>query len=78
MVLPVDSKVPEGTKVTLEECLEKFFGEELITDLICPNCQAKTSFSKTTRLNTFPRVLILVLQREVFDEWVPKKLEVDF
>ena len=27
---------------------------------------------------SFPRELVLLLQREVFDDWIPKKLEVDF
>jgi hypothetical protein len=33
--------------------------------------------TKRQRLNTFPKVLLIVLQRFVYDSWVPKKLEVE-
>lgn len=28
-------------------------------------------------MNSFPRVLVVVLQRFVYDNWVPKKLEIE-
>jgi len=28
-------------------------------------------------MNSFPKVLIVVLQRFVYDNWVPKKLEIE-
>lgn len=33
--------------------------------------------TKRQRLNTFPKVLLIVLQRFVYDSWVPKKLEIE-
>jgi uncharacterized UBP type Zn finger protein len=73
----VDSNVEKGTQVEFEACLQRFFGEEHIPDFQCSNCNKRTVCVKTQRINTFPRVMIIVLQRFVYDQWVPKKLEIE-
>jgi ubiquitin carboxyl-terminal hydrolase 5/13 len=77
LTAPVSSKVEKGTPVELSACLERFFGEESIADFNCPKCNKKTNCLKRQRLVSFPKVLLCVLTRFVFDEWVPKKLEIE-
>lgn len=74
---PVPSSVEKGTPVDLEACLLRFFSDEQIPDFQCGTCNKRTICLKRQRLNTFPRVLLVVLQRFVFDNWVPKKLEIE-
>ena len=61
----------------MKDCLLAHFAEEKIDGLECAICNGKTTFSSTNRFVTFPKVLILVLQRFVHDDYVPKKLEVE-
>lgn len=74
---PVASSVEKGTPVGLKDCLLAHFAEEKIDGLECAICNGKTTYSSTNRFVTFPKVLILVLQRFVHDDYVPKKLEVE-
>ncbi len=77
MIAPVASSVEKGTAVDLEACLQRFFSDEHIPDFNCAVCSKRTVCIKRTRLNTFPKVLMVILQRFVYDNWVPKKLEVE-
>mmetsp|Transcript_5447 Transcript_5447/g.9203 ORF Transcript_5447/g.9203 Transcript_5447/m.9203 type:complete len:143 (+) Transcript_5447:1410-1838(+) len=75
----VKSDCPKDTPVPIEPCLQRFFSEhEVDGGLFCTKCQEKTTFSSRYRFLSFPKALQIVLQRFVFDDWVPKKLEVDF
>lgn len=47
----------------------------MIEDLNCTGCGEKTTFVSQKRFISFPVVLLVVLRREVFNDWVPKKLE---
>lgn len=69
-----ENKKDENSKCTLEECLEKFLTEEVLT-LDCPKCNHKSEFTKTLKIKNYPKYFILVFQRFVY-EWVPIKLEV--
>ena len=40
--VPVDPNVPEGTEVALEACLEAFFTDELVEDVVC-HCGKKST-----------------------------------
>ena len=70
------SKKEETSKCTMDEVLSRFLSPEII-DLNCPECKKKTLWTKTQRVLDFPKYLIIVFQRFVFD-WVPVKLEVSF
>ena len=48
-----------------------------IIELNCPECKKKSFWTKTQRVLNYPKYLIIVFQRFVFD-WVPVKLEVSF
>lgn len=74
---PVSAKVEAGTPVEFEDCLSHYFAESLISDFACGVCQKKTVCSRRVRFLTYPTVLVAVLAREVYDDWVPKKLEID-
>ncbi len=69
--------VEKGTPITFESCLEKYFGDEMVPDFFCGTCNKKTVCVKRNRINTFPKVLVINLFRFIFDNWVPKKLEIE-
>jgi ubiquitin carboxyl-terminal hydrolase 5/13 len=73
---PVPSNAEAGTQVALQDCLNVFFADHEIDGLHCPVCNKNTTHRQTKRFKTFPRHLVVVLQRFVLDNWVPKKLEV--
>lgn len=76
---PVKSSSPKDTPVSIEDCLAMFFADHAIDgDLFCSKCEKKTQFSARYRFLNYPKTLAIVLQRFVFDDWVPKKLEIDF
>jgi len=74
----VDPKCEKGTEVELQPCFDRFFADHDLDDVFCDCCQKKTKFTQRLRFASYPKVLCLVLQRFVFDNWVPKKLEIDF
>lgn len=74
---PVSAKCEPGTPVEFEDCLQHYFAESFIEDFACGVCNKKTVCSRIVRFATYPTVLVAVLAREVYDDWVPKKLEID-
>jgi ubiquitin carboxyl-terminal hydrolase 5/13 len=71
-----ESKQNEGDQCSYEESIQKFLSEEKV-ELDCPTCHKKTQFTKTQRMLNYPRYLIVIFERFVYD-WVPKKLETLF
>ena len=69
--------VEKGTPVNFEDCLQKYFGDEMVGDFFCGSCKKKTVCIKHNRINSFPKVLAINFFRFVFDNWVPKKLEIE-
>lgn len=49
----------------------------MVPDFACSQCQKKTVCMKSQHMNTFPKVLAIVLFRFSLDNWVPKKLEIE-
>lgn len=76
MTIPVASNTEAGTPVSLDACLEATFSDSVIEDFSCPSCNAKTNVTDRKRFITYPQNLAVCLKRIVFDDWVPKKLEV--
>ena len=59
-------EIPHGDSITLEECLEKFSKEELMTGnekYNCLNCKKKTDAKKTIYIWEAPAILIIHLKR---------------
>lgn len=77
LIAPVASSVEKGTEVELTACLERFFAEHEIDGVNCPVCAKATTYTQRYRFLRYPKVLCCVLQRFVYDDWVPKKLEVE-
>ena len=77
LTIPVASSVEAGTPVALNDCLEATFADSVIEDFACPCCNKKTNVIDRKRFVSFPRNLSLCMKRIVFDDWVPKKLEVE-
>ena len=70
------NKKEETAKCSMDEVLSKFLSPEII-ELNCPECKKKCEWTKTQKVLNYPKYLIIVFQRFVFD-WVPVKLEVAF
>jgi len=49
----------------------------MIDDLRCAVCCKNTSWIQNKKFKTFPKYLVVVLQRFVLHNWVPKKLDVN-
>ena len=32
----------ENSKISIDDCINKFLGEEILNDISCPNCKEKT------------------------------------
>jgi ubiquitin carboxyl-terminal hydrolase 5/13 len=71
-----EEKKEEGSICTFEETINKFLGEELV-ELNCSLCKQTTNWIKTQRVKNFPKYLIIIFERFVYD-WIPLKLEVAF
>ena len=74
---PVDSKCEKGTPVELDACLERYFADAIVDDVFCSHCKQSRQFTSRLRFLEYPKTLCMALQRFVFDDWVPKKLEVE-
>jgi len=71
-----ENRKQEESFVSMDEVLGKFLADEIL-DLDCPKCKSKCQFTKTQKIKNYPKYLILLFQRFVYD-WVPIKLEVQF
>lgn len=67
------NKKDENSECKFDEVISKFLGEENV-EMNCKECKESTSWNKTQRIKNFPKYLIIVFQRFVYD-WVPIKLE---
>jgi len=63
--------------VSLDSCIQAFFADHMVDDLRCSVCGKNTSWVQSKRFKTFPKYLVVVLQRFVLHNWVPKKLDVN-
>jgi ubiquitin carboxyl-terminal hydrolase 5/13 len=61
--------------VTWNQLVESFSAPEQI-DFTCERCKKRTHAVKTNRIAQFPEVLVLQARRQVFDEWLPRKVAV--
>jgi ubiquitin carboxyl-terminal hydrolase 5/13 len=59
-------------KANFYNMLESIQAEEEV-NVNCPNCKTNKPFTKKTFIKTFPKYLVAVVQRFMFDNWVPKK-----
>jgi len=76
--IPVPSNAEKGTPVDLDACINAYFADEVIEDVVCSGCPGKKTIQQQRkRFITYPKTLVVNLKRIVFDEWVPKKLEVE-
>ena len=46
-----------------------------VVEFNCPSCKTKTSAAKSNTFLTYPKVLTVLVNRFVYNDWVPKKLE---
>ncbi|TBU25653.1 ubiquitin carboxyl-terminal hydrolase 14 [Dichomitus squalens] len=62
-------------EVPLKECLDILTGTEAL-EYQCPSCQKKVIATKSTRLATFPQVLVVHAKKFQLVNWVPAKLDI--
>ncbi|KAI8058109.1 ubiquitin thiolesterase [Syncephalis plumigaleata] len=72
---PSSENKDEYAPVPLEQCFTAFKTEEYL-NWKCSECQETTTITKSTRLASFPSVLVVCLRRFEFRNWVPIKLSV--
>jgi len=63
--------------VLFTKCVEAWGAESSSDGWNCPQCQAKTSVTKSSRFQTYPELLLVHMRRFVFDNWVPTKLNTE-
>lgn len=62
--------------VTVTECLDDFVKEETVEGYNCPNCNEKTTATRSVKFKTFPQILVINPRRFAFVNWVPQKLDI--
>lgn len=73
--IPFDySTDSDDTHVAWNECIDKYAGVEIV-DLNCPKCGTTCQFVKSMRFGTFPKYLMVQMERFVCPDWVPTKLK---
>ena len=73
--IPFDySTDSDETQVSWDTCVNSFGGVEMV-DLNCGRCGSTQQFSKVNRFGTFPKVLMVQMERFVCPDWVPTKLK---
>lgn len=63
-------------EVTLEESFERFHSVEQIENFKCDSCGQTTTSLKSSGFSTFPKNLIVSVQRIKLENWVPVKMDV--
>jgi uncharacterized UBP type Zn finger protein len=63
----------DDQQVSFTKCLGTFFNLKRVENVNCPKCKKKTTHSSKKSLLTFPKMLVVVIDRFVKDNWIPKK-----
>ena len=75
------SKPKKPTKsyppVSFDSCLSAWSQSRTTEGWMCPTCNVKTSNQQSSRMTTFPSILMVHMRRFVLDGWVPEKLDID-
>lgn len=75
MMINIDHKLDgPGVVFPWSELLRNFSDPEYV-EFLCPNCKATKNACKSYSFLTFPKVLVLLVNRNICPDWVPKKLE---
>lgn len=76
---PVDpnAKKPEIVypPVAFDACLNAWATPTTIEGYNCPRCKRATAAQSSTSFKSYPKYLLVVMRRFLFDSWVPTKLD---
>ena len=72
---PADKELEKEAVVEFQKIIDGFFFDEMLSAK-CSHCDKATLCSKRSRMVNYPAILVACVQRFVFDEWVPRKLNV--
>lgn len=73
-VKPLPKEYPP---VAFAKCVDEWSHAVLSEDWLCPSCAVKTTVRKSSRLVTYPEVLMVHMRRFVYEGWVPEKLDIE-
>lgn len=75
--VPLPQEVINGevNETDLSKCLDYFFQPTTISGYNCSTCKTNTEVTNTTRILSFPEILILNVRQFTLKNWVPTKLE---
>ena len=62
-------------KISIYDCLELFTQKEILKDILCENCNIKTTFTKELKIERLPEYLFIVFKRFKFISKYFKKIE---
>lgn len=68
-------KPEDEYNVEFQSLCKGFLEGEVIDGVFCPKCHKKTNFLRTTFLKSFPKYLIVPIQRFVLDMLGPQKIQ---
>ena len=66
----------EYPPVSFRSCVDEFTQASVVDNWVCPHCKVATQARKSSRIATFPPVLMVAMKRFVYDGWVPEKLDI--
>ena len=73
--IPIDHTEDGPELVVPWQKLLSSFSDPEFVEFNCPQCGCTTPASKSNHFKSFPKVLVLVVNRFVCPDWVPKKLQ---
>ena len=71
----VDTTSGNMDKITIDDCLKLFTRKEELKDILCENCNKKTTFSKFLEIERIPKYLVIALKRFKYTLMYMNKIE---
>ena len=71
----VDSTSGNMEKITIDDCFKLFTRKEELKDILCENCNKKTTFSKFLEIERIPKYLVIALKRFKYTLMYMNKIE---
>ena len=62
-------------KISIYDCLELFTQKEILKDILCENCNIKTTFTKELKIERLPEYLFIVFKRFKYISKYSTKIE---
>ena len=70
-----NSILNKNNKISIYDCLELFTQKEILKDVLCENCNKKTTFTKELKIERLPEYLFIVFKRFKYISKYSTKIE---